>query len=360
MPVSRKLPHAVDGVLAGRLPFGMHGAVQLPTVEVLSHSLELKQRGRFIGDDASRPGFRRCLDEARRIARKAGRDPFGKKPSEDISNRRLELVLDGDDPHAIAVVTGAIDRFAAGLVRVITRYRQTATWKKVERIVVGGGFSGHRVGQLAMGRTQVLLHEAGLKIGICTIANDPDDAGLIGGVHLVPGWIFDGHDAILAVDIGGTNMRCGIVRLRQDKAADFGRADVVSSLIWRHADDDPKRTEAVAGLVAMLEKLVKRARNRKLKLAPFIAIGCPGRVRFDGLIDRGAQNLPGHWESEHFNLPMRVREALPTIRGHDTVVLMHNDAVVQGLSELPRMQGVRQWAVLTIGTGLGNAVFRNR
>jgi hypothetical protein len=39
---------------------------------------------------------------------------------------------------------------------------------------------------------------------------------------------------------------------------------------------------------------------------------------------------------------------------------MHNDAVVQGLSELPFMQDVKQWAVLTIGTGLGNAHFTNR
>jgi hypothetical protein len=39
---------------------------------------------------------------------------------------------------------------------------------------------------------------------------------------------------------------------------------------------------------------------------------------------------------------------------------MHNDAVVQGLSELPFMQDVEHWAVLTIGTGLGNASFQNR
>ena len=42
------------------------------------------------------------------------------------------------------------------------------------------------------------------------------------------------------------------------------------------------------------------------------------------------------------------------------VVLMHNDAVVQGLSELPWMQDVKHWAVMTIGTGLGNAHFTNR
>jgi hypothetical protein len=40
--------------------------------------------------------------------------------------------------------------------------------------------------------------------------------------------------------------------------------------------------------------------------------------------------------------------------------VIHNDAVVQGLSELPRMQDYERWGVLTIGTGLGNARFTNR
>jgi hypothetical protein len=39
---------------------------------------------------------------------------------------------------------------------------------------------------------------------------------------------------------------------------------------------------------------------------------------------------------------------------------MHNDAVVQGLSELPRAKNRQHWGVLTIGTGLGNARFTNR
>jgi hypothetical protein len=36
---------------------------------------------------------------------------------------------------------------------------------------------------------------------------------------------------------------------------------------------------------------------------------------------------------------------------------LHNDAVLQGLSELQRMREFKEWAVLTIGTGLGNAKF---
>jgi len=49
----------------------------------------------------------------------------------------------------------------------------------------------------------------------------------------------------------------------------------------------------------------------------------------------------------------------PKIGRHETMVLMHNDAVVQGLSEVPFMQDVKRWGILTIGTGLGNARFTN-
>jgi hypothetical protein len=59
-------------------------------------------------------------------------------------------------------------------------------------------------------------------------------------------------------------------------------------------------------------------------------------------------------------LPDRLRDAIPCIGEHATHVAVHNDAVVQGLSEAPRMRDVERWGVMTIGTGLGNARFTNR
>jgi predicted NBD/HSP70 family sugar kinase len=106
--------------------------------------------------------------------------------------------------------------------------------------------------------------------------------------------------------------------------------------------------------------MVKRAEEERLHLAPFIGIGCPGVIMPDGSIERGAQNLPGNWESSRFNLPAALYEAIPRIGDFDTAIVMHNDAVVQGLSEVPFMQDVEKWAVFTIGTGLGNALFTNR
>jgi predicted NBD/HSP70 family sugar kinase len=172
--------------------------------------------------------------------------------------------------------------------------------------------------------------------------------------------VLSGHDSILAVDIGGSNIRAGVVELRSDKKSDFSAADVHRLELWRHCDEEPKREEAVEHLIGFLEGLIRRAKKEGFKLAPFIGVGCPGLIRDDGTIERGGQNLPGNWESKTFNLPQRLRDAIPKIDGHDTVVIMHNDAVVQGLSELPWMQDVERWGVMTIGTGLGNAHFTNR
>ena len=57
---------------------------------------------------------------------------------------------------------------------------------------------------------------------------------------------------------------------------------------------------------------------------------------------------------------MALHTALPKISDEEPSIVLHNDAVVQGLSELPYMHDVERWGVLTIGTGLGNARFADR
>jgi hypothetical protein len=49
--------------------------------------------------------------------------------------------------------------------------------------------------------------------------------------------------------------------------------------------------------------------------------------------------------------------AVQTIGEFDSVFVMHNDAVVQGLCEAPFMRDIDRWGVMTLGTGLGNARF---
>jgi len=269
-------------------------------------------------------------------------------------------MLVGDDTEASAVVHSAIEEFAQELAYVTRRFLNTKAWAKTQRIVVGGGLRDSRLGELAIARTEIILKSENFKIDLTPIRYHPDEAGLIGALHLAPSWIFEGHDSILAVDIGGTNIRCGIVETRWKKASDLSKASVWKSELWRHADDEPSREAAVKRLVKMLKNLIDAAGEEGFKLAPFIGISCPGVIKEDGSIEKGAQNLPGNWESSKFNLPASLVEAIPAIGDHDTAILMHNDGVAQGLSEVPFMQDVEHWGVLTIGTGLGNARFTNR
>ena len=342
--------------------FGLagHGAGRLAAVHIDTYNAELRDEEGFIGDRASHRAFRAMLDDRREQVRDADGDPLGDAPSQDISKQELDRLLAEGDPEAAGVLLGTIEEFAQEFAAVIRRFLRLKEWQGTQRIVVGGGLRTGRIGELAIGRTAVILKAAGQEVRLQPIRHDPDEAGLIGCIHLAPSWVFAGHDGILAVDIGGSNIRVGLVELNLRGAADLSRSRVSASELWRHADDQPSREAAVARLTDMLRAMTKHAGRQGLRLAPFIGVGCPGLIREDGSIEKGGQNLPGNWEHERFNLPRLLREAIPTIDGHEVTVLMHNDAVVQGLSEAPFMRDAERWGVMTVGTGLGNARFTNR
>lgn len=341
-------------------PLLAHGAEQLSLVTVDAYNAELRGSEGFVGDRASRRAFVSLIDDWRERVRHSGDDPFGDTPTAQISKKQLDKVLAQGDAEAAGIIQGAIEEFSQEFAQVIRRFLRLKSWRDTERIVVGGGLRQSRIGELAIGRTAVILKSSGCDIDLQPIHYEPDHAGLIGCVQLLPAWILAGHDSILAVDIGGSNIRAGIVTLNTKKAPDFSAAEVSRFELWRHCDDSPGREDAVARLIAMLEQLGKRAAKDELKLAPFIGIGCPGVIEADGTIDRGGQNLPGNWEVKSFNLPRLLHAAIGRIGDHETTIVMHNDAVVQGLSEVPFMRDVQHWGVLTIGTGLGNARFTNR
>jgi hypothetical protein len=348
MPTNSKPPHSA------------HGQDRLPAVVVEAYNAELRDTEGFIGDRASNRAFRAILEDWRERLRQVGDDPLGETSSDEISKKKLDKILTGDDLEAAGVVQGAIEDFANELATVTGRFLRLKAWRDVQRIVVGGGLRGSRVGELAIGRASVMLKAAGHAVDLVAIRHHPDEAGLIGSVHLVPSWVIAGFDAILAVDIGGSNIRAGIVETSLKKAKDLSACTVSSRELWRHCEEKPKRDEAVERLAAMIGTLVQRAGKDGISIAPFIGIACPGVIEADGTIDRGGQNLPGNWESSRFNLPQELCALIPRLGDHETHVVMHNDAVVQGLSELPFMTDVARWGVLTIGTGLGNACFANR
>ncbi|MBB2721569.1 ROK family protein (plasmid) [Rhizobium sophoriradicis] len=338
-----------------------HGATVLPLVTIDDYNNELRDRNGFVGDNANKKTFQQKLDDWRKHVRKFGDDPIGEVATAKLSKKKIEALLKGDDMEAAALIMGAMEDFAQDFAEVIRKFLKDERWSKTERIVVGGGFRQSRFGELTIARTMVILKAAGINIEVVPIVHHPDEAGLIGSVHLMPPWMFKGYEAILAVDIGGTNVRAGIVKFGKEKTQDFADASVWESTIWRHADDEPSRSATIEKLGAMLEDLIEKARKSDLKLAPIIGIACPGIIKIDGSIERGGQNLPGgNWESDSFNLPAALMKAIPEIGDHSTFVMMHNDAVVQGLSQIAFMNDVSKWAVLTIGTGLGNAHFTNR
>ncbi|MCC6887250.1 MAG: ROK family protein [Hyphomicrobiales bacterium] len=337
-----------------------HGARRLPAVEVDSYNVELKDDEGFIGDRASRRAFRQIIDNWRTALAKMGRDPLGDESSDALSKKALDELLARGDPEAAGIVQGAVEEFAQEFAVIIRRFLKLKDWKGTERLLVGGGFRASRIGELVVGRTAVILKADGVNIELVPIRNDPDEAGLLGAVHLAPAWMFKAFDAVLGVDIGGTNIRAGVVELNLKRDADLSKTKVWKFSLWRHGDQNGvKRDHAVETLADMLQGLITAAR-KELKLAPFVGIGCLGLINADGSIARGAQNLPGNWESSKFNLPASLHALIPTIGDHETSIVMHNDAVVQGLSEVPRQRDVTHWGVFTIGTGLGNARFTNR
>ncbi|MBB2821808.1 UNVERIFIED_ORG: hypothetical protein GGD59_005090 [Rhizobium esperanzae] len=338
-----------------------HGATVLPLVTIDDYNNELRDKNGFVGDNANKKTFQQKLDDWRKHVRKFGDDPIGKIETAKLSKKKIEALLKGDDMEAAALIMGAVEDFAQDFATVIGKFLKDERWSKTERIVVGGGFRQSRFGELTIARTMVILKAAGTNIEVVPIAHHPDEAGLIGSVHLMPPWMFKGYEAMLAVDIGGTNVRAGVVEFGKEKGPHFADASVWESVIWRHANDEPSRSATVERLATMLQELIDKAEKANLKPAPIIGIGCPGIIKADGSIERGGQNLPGgNWESDSFNLPAALMKAVPEIGDHSTFVMMHNDAVVQGLSQIPFMHDVSRWAVLTIGTGLGNAHFTNR
>lgn len=349
-----------EEVVTTPIGIGVHGAKRLPSVDVDTFNIEIKDGDGFLGDRASKRAFQKIIEDIRKPLKKNGEDPLGKKPVKEISKTEIDEILTGDDVAAAALVHGAIEEFAQEFAYVIQRFFKNKVWEDTECIVVGGGFRQSRVGELAIARTDMILKSEGIKVDLIPIQYHPDEAGLIGCLHLAPSWIFEGYDSILAVDIGGSNIRCGVVETNWKKSKDLSKAEVWKSDLWKHADDEPTREGAVKRLIKMLQDLIKAAEKEGFKLAPFIGISCPGVINEDGTIEKGAQNLPGNWESSKFNLPALIAEGIPTIGDHDTAVLMHNDGVAQGLSEVPFMQDFDRWGVLTIGTGLGNARFTNR
>ncbi|MCZ2496116.1 ROK family protein [Xylophilus sp. Kf1] len=340
-----------------------HGRLGLPATTVAGYSLEIRDPagGGHLGDRVRRAVFQDLLEAWRRQFAEMGVDPFGRTSTSALRQDRLDGMLQRGGP-AGALLRAAAEDYALQFADVVRQFLRHKSWRGVERVVVGGGFQDTALGRLAIGRAGEMLARDKAGVYLRSLHHDPDEGGLVGWAHVIPPSLLQGRDALLAVDIGGTNVRCGIVRLHRRLATDFSAAEVVEHGKWGHADDTKVdgREDLVEGVADRLCRLIATARRRRIALAPFVGVSCPGQVSADGSIASGAQNLPGNWESNRFHMPRGLEARLPAWHGEPFRVLMHNDAVVQGLSEMPYMNDVKRWAILTVGTGLGNASFCNR
>jgi hypothetical protein len=325
-----------------------HGATLLAKVRVDAYNAELRHDGTFIGDRANKRAFQRSLDKWRENVHRAVGDPFNISTSQLYKDKcMLQDIFINGDYKAAGVILGAMEDFAQELAAVVQCLLKLDQWRDTEMIFVGGGFREGRVGEIAIGRTIAVLQTLGLSVDLVPIHHHPDRAGLVGSIYLAPATFTEHHDGILAVDVGGTNIRAGVVSCSGEC--------VLGPLVWRHADDRPERNDAVKHLAIMLCDLSDRARQEAFKLSSFVGVGCPGMIRDDGRVERGGQNLPGNWQAVDFNLAQTLTHELAISWRRDVCVLMHNDAVIQGLSELPFIGEVERWGIITIGTGLGNA-----
>src|SRR3954466_8846976 len=86
-----------------------HGASRLPSVELDSYNIELKDDEGFIGDRASKTSSRDIMDNWRKSVRKGGHGRCGDEPSEEISKKTLDTLLAKGDGEPPCIVQGAIE-----------------------------------------------------------------------------------------------------------------------------------------------------------------------------------------------------------------------------------------------------------
>ncbi|WP_168990393.1 ROK family protein [Aureimonas flava] len=337
-----------------------HGDGRLPQVEVRSYSLPLKVGNEFLGDLASGSEFRKVLRHERHRVDCRGEPPFGDDRTHEIEGDDLDEALrEQASTTEGQVVEKAVDTFSRRFAGVLLRFLDTSEWRGTQRIVCGGGLMEGGVGAELIRRTRRHLREEGPAVDLRRLHHAPDEAGMIGWAFAARPETLGKGDAFVAVDIGGTNLRWGIVRI--DRAAPATEAfTVIRHDKWCHADDAVDRETVVDRMAEGIRDMIEAAERAALRLCPLVGLSCPGVVCPDGRLASGGQNLPGDWSDGAFSLPREVAERIGTIAGQPPRVLVHNDAVIQALSELPHLRDVDRWAAVTLGTGLGNCSFDNR
>ncbi len=143
-------------------------------------------------------------------------------------------------------------------------------------------------------------------------------------------------DQVIGVDLGGTNIKLGRYT-REGKC--------LASL--KLATPQPSTPDPV---IAAIAAAIRELDPEKEAIA--LGIGTPGPADVKGRIAKLAINLPG-WVNVPLAERMEALTGLPTVVG--------NDANCAGLGEawLGAGRHFKNWILLTLGTGVGGAMFIN-
>ena len=144
--------------------------------------------------------------------------------------------------------------------------------------------------------------------------------------------------ASIGIDIGGTNVKLGLVDER-------GRVLLHDNFLTRHARS---REEMFDKLSAHVGVLAAEARSRRLRLAG-VGIGAPGPIDVERGFVYFFPNIPG-WKDTPLKNILQKRLRLP--------VFVDNDANAMALGEslFGAGRGAKNVVALTLGTGIGGGL----
>ncbi len=151
-------------------------------------------------------------------------------------------------------------------------------------------------------------------------------------------------DFSIGVDLGGTNLRVAAV------TSEGRLLEKVSIETKVSLGPEP----AIDKMCGAIQQLIAKYKNNNLC---GVGLGLPGIVDIENGIMRKAANLPG-WENYPARAEIERRLRTSGILQNHAQVVVENDARAAGFGEhwIGAGRGVRNMAMLTLGTGIGGCV----
>ncbi|HEV8378666.1 MAG TPA: ROK family protein [Tepidisphaeraceae bacterium] len=144
-------------------------------------------------------------------------------------------------------------------------------------------------------------------------------------------------DCLVGIDIGGTNIKIGIIRTGDQFA------------VLKKISIPTNATDPADKMVQRIAEATKKLLTETGQKALGVGVGCPGLIDPKSGMVKKSPNLP--------NLPhFRLRDRLQTLLGLD--VEIQNDANAAALGEFlfGPSKGINNLILLTLGTGVGGGV----